>query len=592
MNFRLATTLCVLAFASTILCSPIRSQTKTPHETTVPQYLNTRPGVDYVGSKVCKSCHQVIYHEYFKTAMGRSMALPDNPSLPSPRAPLRVYSYRLDRDFAIFRRGSGLYQRESQPASNGTEVFHNTQRIAYAIGAGLDGIGYLVRQGNYLVEAPLSYYTQKHTWELSPGYEAADIGFDRVVTEACITCHSGLPQPVHGRPGLYKNPPIERLAIGCENCHGPAQLHVEERMKGEPVDGPVDRSIVNPANLSGRLANDICMSCHEIGNATVLLPEKTYLDFRPSEPLDQTVAVFAVPFTPQSLPQTLLLQQYEQMVLSKCYLGSHGRLECITCHDPHLEPTALQAPAYYRKKCLLCHSLKSCTVPRAVQTRTSPPDNCIACHMPGQKLRTISHSALTNHRIIAYPGEPFPKAAFHMTTPSLPDLVFLDGAPGEERPSSVVLLQAYQELRSENPDYEAPEQHLLGRLAKTEPNNPIVLSALGHMAFDQRRFSEAQEDMRRAIAAGSTQASDLDLYGQLLIHSGQMAQAVTVLKCDVVLHPYSPKRYKMLVFAYIKLQEYQHALDTMKRELELVPQDSDTRALFNRLQASLGVSPK
>jgi predicted Zn-dependent protease len=171
-------------------------------------------------------------------------------------------------------------------------------------------------------------------------------------------------------------------------------------------------------------------------------------------------------------------------------------------------------------------------------------------------------------------------------------LVFLDGAPGEERTSSVVLLQAYEELSSENLDYQAPEQRLLDRLAETEPNNPIVLSALGHMAVDKRKFSEAQQDMRRAIAAGSTKASDLDLYARLLIHSGQMAQAVTVLKRDIALHPYSPKRYKMLVFAYIKLQEYQHALDTMKRELELVPQDSEMRTFFDRLQASFSASPK
>lgn len=64
------------------------------------------------------------------------------------------------------------------------------------------------------------------------------------------------------------------------------------------------------------------------------------------------------------------------------------------------------------------------------------------------------------------------------------------------------------------------------------------------------------------------------------------------MKRDIALHPYSPKRYKKLVFAYIKLQEYQQALDTMKRELELVPQDSDTRAFFKRLQASFSASPK
>jgi hypothetical protein len=252
MRVRLAAALLIWGVASTTLGFASHPQAQRG----IPQYLNTQPGVKYVGSEVCARCHPNIYHEYFRTAMGRSMSLPDNPSLPSPRAPVRVYSYRLDRDFAIFRRASGLYQTELKPAPNGADVFHDTQRIAYAIGAGRDGISYLVRQGNYLVEAPLSYYTQTHTWQLSPGYEAADVGFDRVVTEACLTCHSGLPQPVQSRPGLYKNPPIKHLAIGCESCYGPAQLHVEERMNGEPVNGPGDRSIVTPANLSHRRGID------------------------------------------------------------------------------------------------------------------------------------------------------------------------------------------------------------------------------------------------------------------------------------------------------------------------------------------------
>jgi hypothetical protein len=518
--------------------------------------------------------------------MGRSMALPNNPALPSPHAHVTVYSYRLDRDYGIFRHGSELYQSESQPASNGTDVFHETQQIAYAIGAGLEGIGYLVRQGNYLVEAPLSYYTQTHTWELSPGYETTDRGFDRVAPAACLACHSGWPQPVPGQPGLYEDPPIKHLAIGCERCHGPASLHVEERMKGEPQQGPIDRSIVNPANLSGWLANDICISCHQSGNAQVLLPGKTYLDFRPGEPLDRTLAIFAVPFTPQSPPLTPLLQQYVQMVLSKCYQASRGKLECITCHDPHFEPTAAQAPAYYRGKCMRCHTLRNCTAPMAGRMATSPPDNCVSCHMPRQKLKTISHAALTNHRIVAYASEPFPQAAFHMTTTSLPDLVLLDKEPGEERPSSLVVLQAYEELRPENREYQALERRLLNRLAKTEPNNAIVLSALGHMAVDEKNLSEAQKDMRRAIAAGSTQASDLDLYGVLLMRSGQMAEAVGVLKRDIALHPYSTERYKALALALIKLGQYHRALDAMKRDLQLFPQDSTMRALMERVEAS------
>src|SRR5579872_4179176 len=44
------------------------------------QYLNTAPGVAYVGSKVCGTCHSAIYQEYSQTHMGRSMYLPDDPA--------------------------------------------------------------------------------------------------------------------------------------------------------------------------------------------------------------------------------------------------------------------------------------------------------------------------------------------------------------------------------------------------------------------------------------------------------------------------------------------------------------------------------
>jgi hypothetical protein len=562
----------------------------------LPSYLNTAPSVNYVGSKACARCHADIYDEYSRTAMGRSMALSGDPALPEPQKPVKFHDYRFNRDYEAFRQGLSLYQSESALGPDGSKTFRDTRRIAYAIGAGENGIGYLVEQGDYLFEAPLSYYARTHTWELSPGYELGDYGFDRVAAAQCLACHSGRPEPAPDRKGLYKDPPFEQLAIGCENCHGPGQLHVEDRMKGEPLEGTLDRSVVNPADLPGWLANNICMACHEAGDVRVLEPGKTVLDFRPGAPLDDTVAIFAVPFTRQSPPQSPLLQQYMQMVLSKCYLGSGGRMTCITCHDPHFEPTAAEAPGYYRKKCLACHTEQSCPVPVAARLRQSPPDNCVGCHMPRQSLPTISHSALTNHRIIAYSSEPFPNAAFHMTTPRLPDLVHLDPVPGDEGKvvAPIVLLQAYGDLMQIHREYRASENRVLDSLAKTQPRNPLVLSALGQraeLAETPEGFAEAQEDLREAIAAGSTKASDLDLYGRLLIHSGDMAEAARVLKEDITLNPYSSERYKMLALAYIKLRDYRLALQTMKQELRYFPQDSELRALVARVQASFSSSP-
>jgi hypothetical protein len=554
-------------------------------------YLNTARGVAYTGSKACSRCHLEIYRSYTQTLMGRSMAL-----LPGDRSrstlsagPITIHLKALDRYYQVFRSGPNLYQSEYALAPDGATIFRDTRRISYVVGAGENGISYITQQGNYLFEAPLSYYAQSRSWNLAPGYEFGDYGFHRLVPVACIGCHSGRPRPVAGRPGLYQDPPFEELAVGCENCHGPGQLHVEERAKGNILRGSIDRSIVNPADVPGWLADNVCMVCHQGGDTRILEPGKTYLDFRPGMPLDGTVAIFAVPFTPQSPPQDPLLQQYTQMVLSACYRASGEQMTCLTCHDPHLEPTSAEAPSYYRKRCLACHTQQSCKLPLAERMRKSPPNDCVACHMPRQTLQKISHSALTNHRIIAYAGEPFPNVAFHMTTPVLPDLVHVDAVPGSKAPPRIVLLQAYGELMAAHPEYKPRYNELLDELAPDQSHNPLLLSALGRRAILRGTadgLAEGQNDIGQAIAAGSTVASDFELYANLLVSSGKAAEAIGVLKEGIYLNPYSTRLYKRLALAYIQVHDYSHALQTMKQELTVFPEDSLMRMLVTKAEAS------
>lgn len=570
----------------------VRAVTK-PVETAT-AYLNQAPGIRYVGSKVCASCHEDIYRSYMRTLMGRSMCMPADSLQPKlPATPVTIHVEKFKRSYQIFRSGADIYQTEYELDPSGAPVFHDTRRISYVLGAGENGISYIVREGNYLFEAPLSYYTKSRTWELSPGYDFADYGFHREVPAACIICHSGRPRPVPNRPGLYEDPPFQQLTVGCENCHGPGALHVEERMKGAPLHGPIDRSIVNPANLPGWLANNVCMICHQGGDTRILQPGKTYLDFRPGAPLDKTVAIFAVPFTKPSPPKDPLLQQYTQMVLSKCYRASGGKMSCLTCHDPHFQPTAAEAPVYYRKKCLACHTEASCTLPLAGRLRTSPADNCIGCHMPPQKLQKISHSSLTNHRIIAYAGEPFPDAAFHMTTALLPDLVHVDRVPGKGRVPipRMVLFQAYGELMESHPEYKPRYEQLLDALASRKAHNPIILSALGRRALlggTAEGQVEARKDIAQAITAGSTVASDFELYADLLMRTGKMQEAIDVLKQGISLNPYATRLYKTLALAYIHTHQYGDALKTMKQELKIFPEDSFMRMLVARSEGSPG----
>ena len=147
-----------------------------------------------------------------------------------------------------------VYQSEYGLDDQGKELFRHTEELAYVVGTGANGVTPIVRRDNYLFQAPVSYYTARKAWDLSPNYEEHDLGFSLPVTADCIGCHTGRTQPVKGREGLYEDPPVVEMAINCENCHGPGELHVNERLAGKPVSGadrPLDRESGQAFTLAG-----------------------------------------------------------------------------------------------------------------------------------------------------------------------------------------------------------------------------------------------------------------------------------------------------------------------------------------------------
>ena len=466
-------------------------------------YRNTKPGVAYVGSRACAGCHAKIYQNYSTTAMGRSMDLPASArQQESVSFTAAIFAEKLNRHYEIYRQGQDVFQTEYELDASGHEVFRTNHKLEYAIGSGVNGYTYMIRRGDYLFQAPLSYYSRKKAWDLSPGYESYDHGFNRPVAAACIACHSGQPQPVPDREGLFANPPFRELAIGCENCHGPGALHVGERGRSTPA-AKIDDSIVNPGSLPARLAEDICMNCHQGGDTRVLVPGKGYFDFRPGTPLRDTLALLRVPPKRGDPHQTDLLEHHFSMQLSKCFRGSDGRLSCLTCHQIHSMPPPAEAAAYYRSRCLSCHTGAACKL--AKEQRADHGDDCVACHMPKRNVQLIAHSALTNHRIVARPDEPLPEAAFHKTTADLPDLIYLNRSAGSDRASlpPAMLLQAYGELMDRQADYGARYFSVLDELRRSAPDQPLVQAALGRKALLENAPSEtAIEHLTRAIELG------------------------------------------------------------------------------------------
>lgn len=562
-----------------------------PPKTDVVKYDNTMPRVRYVGSKTCGKCHQSIYEEFVQTPMGRSMSL-STQSLQTENIPVpaTVFDAKANQYIQVFGRESALYMRIYGLDANGKAAFKHTERLAYAIGSGVNAVGYLIERGNYLFQAPLAFYTCTHSWDLAPGYGQIDFGFSRPVTTPCIVCHSGLPRPVrNSTTGLYQDPPFQELAIGCERCHGPGSLHVEARLRGAMVSGNIDKTIVNPAELPVWLANNICMSCHQGEDAWVLKNGKDYTDFRPGTPLDTTFAVFAVPPQKESPGSLPLLDHYFQMTLSRCFRLSGGRMGCLTCHDPHVWPTPAQASAYFRQKCLTCHTNQSCALPLERRLHQNPPNNCIGCHMQQLDVQHAAHSDVTNHRIIAYPGEAYPTA---FPTAGSSGLIYLDALPGTERApvAPLILLQAYGQVIGEQPNgqYKKRFSKLLDQLAKPDGNNVVVLRALAERAAAQGTSAgnqQAIEYLERALESGSKEPGDRLLLGDLLLREGRAPEAVRDASFLVTSDPYNPLCYLLLASAFMVEGSRDKAMEVINNGLNIYPENTSLRRLVKKINS-------
>ena len=497
--------------------------------------------------------------------------------------PQSFYNATLDRHYEVFLANGTLMQSEWQLAADGHEIFRDTHPLRWIIGANANGFGGVVDRHGYLTEAPASYYPSIGKWDLSPGYQRGDYGFNRIIAPGCIFCHSGRPRPIQGELGKYDEPTFSQLSVGCENCHGPGSAHVAAMNAGKLWASGKDPTIVNPKHLSHQRADEICMSCHQTGDARAFEAGKSYLDFRPGQPLRRVMAILMVPPTPDNPPKRDHVQHEYSMILSKCYRASLARpaaqqMRCITCHDPHVEPTQAEAPAYFNAKCMQCHSQASCTEPRTLRLATAPTDNCIGCHMPKRDDLALSHSALTNHRITRSADEPFPAATYRQTTAALPDLIYLDGdRAGKAQPSPLTLLTAYDQLRHDHPQYQASYDKLLTELAASQPEDASVLAQLGHREWKQGMAAQARKHLLHSAALNPNQPAVFADLSAISAHLGDAPSAIAYARQAETLDPFNANRRHDLVLRLIDAQQYAEAVTTMKQFLAEFPEDDFLR---------------
>ena len=93
---------------------------------------------------------------------------------------------------------------------------------------GCAGHSYLFEDDGYLFQSPISWYSGRHVLDLSPGYRDRNSHFDRPGRCELPLLSRESAEPVEGTVNRYREPIFAGLAIGCERCHGPGELHVKQ----------------------------------------------------------------------------------------------------------------------------------------------------------------------------------------------------------------------------------------------------------------------------------------------------------------------------------------------------------------------------
>ncbi len=368
-------------------------------------YRNVRPDVKYVGDAACAACHGRQAKKYREHPMGRSLApLAD-------AGPVERYTEAAGNPFStpgfryqIERQSERSWHKETVIAQ-GRAIAATTAKVRFAVGSGHSGRAYLIDHEGWLFSSPITWYSAKGTWDLSPGYEKINPHFDRPITPDCLFCHANHANHVPHTVNRYRRPIFQGHAIGCERCHGPGELHVERHAQGGAAPADFDDTIVNPARLEHSLRESVCQQCHLQGQQRVWRRGRDTFDYRPGLPFHLFMSEFVKPLEQGGAVK--FVGTVEQMYASQCFQKSAGKnkMGCISCHDPHAVPVAEKKVAFYRSRCQSCHHDRGCSLPESA--RRDKQDSCFACHMTKRE-SNINHTAISDHRILRQPDHSRP----------------------------------------------------------------------------------------------------------------------------------------------------------------------------------------
>jgi hypothetical protein len=600
---------------------PIPPRPTEPPPLTATRFLNTTADAKYVGADACVECHAEQFASYHLTAHSKALS-PVDPAVEP--ADGEFYNEASRRHYRIYRRDGQLRQQEYMADEQGV-IAQQDHAMDWLIGSGRHSRSYLVDIDGFLVESPVTWYSERQKWDMSPGFDRADnLGFERAADEGCVFCHVGLAVPQGDSLSKLE---IRQQAISCERCHGPGSLHVERRRAGGSAGPALDKpgldhagneagdpTIVNPARLDRRIGEDICAQCHLRGDATATIRGRRLTDFRPGLPLTD----FRIDYHVKAANAPMkVVGHVEQMRLSRCWTAEGSTLTCTTCHDPHQDTLPQDKVAFYRAKCLECHTVQACGLPETDARRVATNDHCAGCHMP-QVETDIPHIAFTHHRIGIHNEQPPVQVAprdVELIPASdvtyLPEddrerclgLAYLEYSARQRSKEAVSVFQdtAWNLLKGLHDKnlYDAAVESSLARLLWEKESDEASAAAynavhgpnpasqdrinaafvMADMAMKAREFEAAQQPLRDLIQL-RRHSEDHLLLSICLAELGKLDEALAEADLAISIQPFRPETYELasrICEASGKsepAQEYAETAQRLRRILDAKPAET------------------
>ncbi len=516
---------------------------------------------------VCASCHREIAAAYAKTTMARGSGSALEGA--SGIVPGGFRHAASGVDYKVFLRESSLYLSFDRDATLSKPALHGEQRLLYFVGSGQRGRTFLYQQGGQWFEAPINYYSKKALWEMAPNFGSVTAMPTPLPVDAnCLHCHAT--SVTTARPearNRFLAAPFAQAGIGCSSCHGNATAHLAANGHGP---------IVNPGKLAPARRDSACLNCHLEGDAAVFRANTSPASFRPGDDLDH-YAVYFVKTSAQA-GGGRAASQWEALLRSACKSGVDGRpgagdaLTCTTCHDPHSSPPAAERVAFYRAKCLTCH-----TDPVIATQHFPAQQDCATCHMPTRNTTDISHNQSTDHNIQRNPAQANLRfAALTETT----ELVPVGKAAVTDRDLGL----AYAQL-AERGDRASGEKALtlLSRSESSlgEKTDTPVHVQLGFLYQRSGDSARARTEYEAALKSDPYEPTALGNLAVLDAGSGHAAEAVKLLQRVIAADPTQTAAGLNLAFIQCRLGDKAAALSTLNMLANISPDQSAVRRFLD-----------